>query len=65
MDQIWSSTVIIIQTLIVMFQPLYQRVLAQREKQKAEIMCYITTAASLILAIPPVLIGAIAKSTGR
>lgn len=43
----------------------FQRVLSAKSPGRAEIMSYAAAVGCIILAIPPVLIGAIAKSAGE
>jgi len=46
-------------------QVYFQRVLSAKSPGRAEIMSYAAALGCIVLAIPPVLIGAIAKSAGK
>ena len=47
------------------WQVYFQRVLSSKSAAGAEILSYIAAFGCIIMAVPPILIGAIAKSTGR
>lgn len=46
------------------FQVYFQRVLSSKTAGRAQILSYVAAFGCLLMAIPPVLIGAIAKATG-
>ena len=46
-------------------QVYFQRVLSSKTAGRAQILSYVAAFGCIIMAIPPVLIGAIAKSTGE
>ena len=47
------------------FQVYFQRVLSSKTAAGAELVSYIAAFGCFIMAVPPILIGAIAKSTGK
>lgn len=47
------------------FQVYFQRVLSSKSGHKAQILSYVAAFGCLIMAVPPVIIGAIAKVTGK
>ena len=49
---------------IILFQVYFQRVLSSKTATGAEVLSYIAAVGCILMAIPPVLIGAVAKSTG-
>lgn len=50
---------------LIIFQVYFQRVLSSKTAGRAQILSYVAAFGCILMAIPPVLIGAIAKSTGR
>lgn len=51
--------------LISHLQVYFQRVLSSKTAGRAQILSYVAAAGCILMAIPPVLIGAIAKATGK
>ena len=51
--------------LSLFFQVYFQRVLSSKTAAGAELVSYIAAFGCFIMAVPPILIGAIAKSTGK
>ena len=47
------------------FQVYFQRVLSSKSGHKAQVLSYVAAFGCLIMAVPPVIIGAIAKVTGE
>ncbi|KAK9506469.1 hypothetical protein O3M35_008405 [Rhynocoris fuscipes] len=47
------------------WQVYFQRVLSSKSASRAQILSYVAAFGCVIMAIPPVLIGAIARSTGK
>lgn len=50
---------------VIDFQVYFQRVLSSKTAGRAQILSYVAAFGCLLMAIPPVMIGAIAKATGR
>jgi len=48
---------------VVIFQVYFQRVLSSKTAIQAQILSYVAAAGCVLMAIPPVMIGAIAKAT--
>jgi len=51
--------------LSMLLQVYFQRVLSSKSAGRAQILSYVAAFGCIIMAIPPVLIGAIAKSTSK
>lgn len=47
------------------WQVYFQRVLSSKTASRAQLLSYVAAAGCILMAIPPVLIGAIAKATGK
>nr|XP_023648321.1 high-affinity choline transporter 1-like [Paramormyrops kingsleyae] len=60
---IWLDDLLLLTMSGVCYQAFYQRILATGSVAKAQITCFVSAAACFVLAIPPVLIGAVAAST--
>lgn len=48
-----------------LFQVYFQRVLSSKTAGRAQVLSYVAAFGCILMAIPPVLIGAIAKATGK
>ncbi|KAJ8410877.1 hypothetical protein AAFF_G00188340 [Aldrovandia affinis] len=60
---LWMDDVLLMTLSGVCYQAFYQRILATATDKQAKITCYVSAVLCVILAIPPVIIGAAAVST--
>lgn len=58
-------SVVLPASVALVFQVYFQRVLSSKSGHKAQILSYVAAFGCLIMAVPPVIIGAIAKVTSK